>query len=166
MTRSIALKKPSQMVNVAIKLVKVASTSELFVHFMLGYLGSSVKVYGDWLPRQLFGRFTAFFAILRMIYLALIAVIFYRASTDIVILDGVSAPIPILKLFGMKVLFYCHFPDLVSIRAFACLRFKLRRFLFPNSCYATSAVASLRSSIGTCWMALKNGQLVVRIKSS
>jgi alpha-1,3/alpha-1,6-mannosyltransferase len=71
-------------------------------------------VYGDWLPRQLFGRFTAFSAILRMLYLALIAALFYRSTTDLIVLDGVSAPIPVLKIFGMKVLFYCHFPDLVG----------------------------------------------------
>ena len=79
----------------------------------IGHLGSSVKVYGDWLPRQIFGKFTAFFAIMRMIYLALITVLFYYSSTDIIVLDGVSAPIPIFRLFNMKVLFYCHFPDLV-----------------------------------------------------
>lgn len=72
-----------------------------------------MHVYGDWLPRQLFGRFTAFFAILRMIYLAFIVALFYSRTTDLVILDGVSAPIPILSLFGFKVLFYCHFPDMV-----------------------------------------------------
>jgi alpha-1,3/alpha-1,6-mannosyltransferase len=71
-------------------------------------------VYGDWLPRQLFGKLTAFFAILRMIYLAFVVVLIYARSTDVIILDGVSAPVPILKLFGLKVLFYCHFPDLVS----------------------------------------------------
>lgn len=80
----------------------------------VGLLGKSVHVHGDWLPRQLFGKFTAFFAILRMIYLAIIVGLFYGSSTDVVILDGVSAPVPLLRFFGLKVLFYCHFPDLVS----------------------------------------------------
>jgi alpha-1,3/alpha-1,6-mannosyltransferase len=79
----------------------------------IGVLGKSISVHGDWLPRNFMRKFTAFFAILRMIFLAII-VAFTRKNIDLVILDGVSAPIPLLKLFGLKVLFYCHFPDLVS----------------------------------------------------
>lgn len=79
-----------------------------------GNLGHTVRVHGDWLPRQIFGKMTAFCAILRMIYLALIVIMFYLPTTDVVILDGVSAPIPLLRLFNVKVLFYCHFPDMVS----------------------------------------------------
>lgn len=71
-------------------------------------------MYGDWLPRHLFGKFTAFFAILRMIYLAIIVVLFYNQTSELVFMDGVSAPIPLLRLFGLKVLFYCHFPDKVG----------------------------------------------------
>ncbi len=81
--------------------------------FSLGILGSRVFVYGDWLPRQIFNRFTALFAILRMIYLAFVVVLLQR-NVDLVILDGISAPIPILKFFGFRVLFYCHFPDQVG----------------------------------------------------
>ncbi len=79
-----------------------------------GYLGNDVMVYGDWLPRQILGKFTAFCAVLRMIYLTIIVLLFYRSQSDVVVLDGVSAPIPLLRWFGLKVLFYCHFPDLVS----------------------------------------------------
>lgn len=49
----------------------------------------------------------------RMIYLALVVVILYWRRVDVVVLDGISAPIPLLRLFGFKVLFYCHFPDLL-----------------------------------------------------
>ncbi len=79
-----------------------------------GCLGNYVHVYGDWLPRHLFaGRFTAACAILRMMYLSIVAIcIFWFYSIDIIILDGVSAPLPLLKLGGgIPVLFYCHFPD-------------------------------------------------------
>ena len=81
---------------------------------VVGLLGSSVRVYGDGLPRQLLGKLTAFFAIVRMFYLALIVLLFYSWTTDVIIIDGVSAPIPLFRLFNIKVLFYCHFPDLVS----------------------------------------------------
>jgi len=80
----------------------------------IGVLGPHIEVYGDWIPRNVFGRFHAFFAILRMVYLAFIIVFVYSTWADLIILDGVSAPVPILKYFGgFKVLFYCHFPDLV-----------------------------------------------------
>ena len=84
---------------------------------LIGVLGKCIHVYGDWLPRNLFGKFTAFFAIVRMIFLAFIVGFFYRSQSDLVFLDGVSAPVPILRLFGLRVLFYCHFPDKVCINA-------------------------------------------------
>ena len=92
-------------------------------------LGDVIEVYGDWLPRYvdigfLTGkasdrRFVAFCGILRMIYLSLIFIakhVFSISSTDdcdahVVFLDGLSAPIPLLAMFGFPVLFYCHFPD-------------------------------------------------------
>lgn len=49
----------------------------------------------------------------RMIYLAMVVIILYWSRVDVVVLDGISAPIPLLRLFGFKVLFYCHFPDLL-----------------------------------------------------
>lgn len=78
-----------------------------------GPLGNHIKVYGDFLPRNLFGKFTAFFAILRMFLLAIMVVLF-MSDYDFVFIDGVPAPIPLLRSCGMKVLYYCHFPDLVS----------------------------------------------------
>ena len=56
-----------------------------------------MKVYGDWLPRTIFGKFTAMCAILRMIYLA-IMLYSDKNSIDVVLLDGVSAPIPIIQV--------------------------------------------------------------------
>ncbi len=45
-----------------------------------------------------------------MLYLSL-AIQFSKCSSDVVFVDGVSAPIPILRLTCIPVLFYCHFPD-------------------------------------------------------
>ncbi|CAB4056108.1 MAP3K7 [Lepeophtheirus salmonis] len=42
----------------------------------------SVKCVGDWLPRNLFGRFFALCAYLRMFFLSIYALIFYRSSID------------------------------------------------------------------------------------
>ena len=82
-----------------------------------GVLADHVWVYGDWLPRQLFKRGTAFFSVLRMLYLTLVIVLlhaFRRKRSEkehVVFIDGVSAPIPLFKFMGLTVIFYCHFPD-------------------------------------------------------
>ena len=72
-----------------------------------------VTAVGDWLPRHMFGRFYAFWAYIRMIYISLYLVFFSGIQVDVFICDQVSACIPVLKLTKAKVLFYCHFPDLL-----------------------------------------------------
>ena len=84
-----------------------------------GRLHGCIRVYGDWMPRQLFGRFTALFSMLRMLYVAFVVALMHLlriARQDFVFLDGVSAPIPILKAVGMTVLFYCHYPDKLLVK--------------------------------------------------
>ncbi|GAV04407.1 hypothetical protein RvY_14689 [Ramazzottius varieornatus] len=70
-----------------------------------------VTVVGDWLPRNIFGKFYALFAYLRMILCAIWLVCFSDFPTDVIICDQVSACIPVLKMCGSNVIFYCHFPD-------------------------------------------------------
>ena len=72
-----------------------------------------VTVAGDWLPRSILGRCFALCAYLRMIYLAIYLVYFSGVDFDIICCDQISACIPILRRSGKKVLFYCHFPDLL-----------------------------------------------------
>ena len=75
-------------------------------------LGKKVTVYGEWLPRQVIGRFTALCSIIRMIWLCIILIGHYwTGHFDVLVLDGVSAPLPLLWLFGVPTLFYCHYPD-------------------------------------------------------
>ena len=66
---------------------------------------------GDWLPRKIFGRLYALCAYVRMMYLAIYILLCHRSKFDIFVCDQVSACVPLLKLSGSKVLFYCHFPD-------------------------------------------------------
>jgi len=68
-----------------------------------------VVVVGDWLPRSVFGRLAALCAYLRMIYAAIYLLFFL--SPDVVFLDLISAPIPIIHLKVKRILFYSHFPD-------------------------------------------------------
>lgn len=70
-----------------------------------------VTVVGDWIPRNIFGRFYALCAYMRMVYAALYVLFFYEAIPDIIFCDIVSASIPILKLTKSKIIYYCHFPD-------------------------------------------------------
>jgi alpha-1,3/alpha-1,6-mannosyltransferase len=106
----------------------------------------AVYAHGDFLPAHVFGRFRILCAILRSIYLALIVVFYKTPSTspspeerdtnnfkgeaatkkddddvfDVYIVDQLSTYIPILRLRAprARILFYCHFPDLLlSTRA-------------------------------------------------
>ncbi|KAH9523586.1 Alpha-1,3-mannosyltransferase-like protein [Bulinus truncatus] len=71
-----------------------------------------VTVVGDWLPRTIFGKCYAFCAYLRMIVAAVYFVIFGTKS-NVLFVDQISACIPVLKLASAKVIFYCHFPDML-----------------------------------------------------
>ncbi|KAG5182594.1 alpha--mannosyltransferase, family GT4 [Tribonema minus] len=76
-----------------------------------GMLAPLVHAHGDWLPRQLLGRCTAACATVRMAFLAIHVAIRERRRAHVFICDGVSAPVPVLRLTNLPVLFYCHFPD-------------------------------------------------------
>uniref|UniRef100_A0A0C9RUF8 Alpha-1,3/1,6-mannosyltransferase ALG2 n=1 Tax=Wollemia nobilis TaxID=56998 RepID=A0A0C9RUF8_9CONI len=82
-----------------------------------------VTVYGNFLPRHIFYRFHAICAYLRCIYVAICMVLRWP-SFDVVLADQVSVVIPVLKLKSSKVIFYCHFPDLLLAQHTT----KLRRF--------------------------------------
>lgn len=72
-----------------------------------------VTVYGDFLPRHIFNRLHAVCAYIRCVYVAICMALLWPRF-DVVFADQVSAVIPVLKLKrGSKILFYCHFPDLL-----------------------------------------------------
>ncbi|XP_037654111.1 alpha-1,3/1,6-mannosyltransferase ALG2 [Choloepus didactylus] len=81
---------------------------------------------GDWLPRSLGwgGRGAALCAYLRMIYLALYVLFLSGEEFDVVVCDQVSACIPVFRLARRrkKILFYCHFPDLLLTRRDSVLK--------------------------------------------
>ena len=71
---------------------------------------------GDWLPRSCCGIGYAVWAYVRMIYVAVFLLSYITFGDkdqkfDVIVCDQISACIPILKLTGAKILFYCHFPD-------------------------------------------------------
>ncbi|XP_063922581.1 alpha-1,3/1,6-mannosyltransferase ALG2-like [Zophobas morio] len=75
-----------------------------------------VYVYGDWIPRSVFGRFQAFCAYIRMTYLVFVYALFYRGEQKphLYFVDLIPVAVPILKLFKEKVIYYCHHPDLLA----------------------------------------------------
>ncbi|CAB4406746.1 unnamed protein product [Rhizophagus irregularis] len=71
-----------------------------------------VRVRGNYIiPRTFFGSFYIICAILRQIHLTLSMIFWDRAKYDVIFVDQLSASVPLLRLTGAKVLFYCHFPD-------------------------------------------------------
>ncbi|KAL0311376.1 UNVERIFIED_CONTAM: Alpha-1,3/1,6-mannosyltransferase ALG2 [Sesamum angustifolium] len=81
-----------------------------------------VTAYGAFLPRHIFYRLHAVCAYLRCIFVAL-CVLFMYPSFDIIIADQVSVVIPLMKLKkSSKVVFYCHFPDLLLAQHTTILR--------------------------------------------
>jgi len=67
--------------------------------YVAGKLGKNIIVAGDNLPRQIFGMFTALCSIVRMIYLSyVVSLLVKEYKIDLVVLDGISAPIPLLQV--------------------------------------------------------------------
>ncbi|KAG8467189.1 hypothetical protein KFE25_000505 [Diacronema lutheri] len=78
-----------------------------------------VVVRGDWLPRTLCGRCHILCALLRGISLTCSLLWLERArarGARVAVVDQLSAPVPLLRLMGMRVIFYCHFPDKLLVQ--------------------------------------------------
>ncbi|CAH8534945.1 unnamed protein product [Schistosoma mattheei] len=86
----------------------------------------SVTVVADWFPRSIFGYMTALCAYIRLI-LATLYLLFYEKKPDVTFVDQISAPIILLRAFGYKTIFYCHFPDLLLTKNKKFLLKKLYR---------------------------------------
>ncbi|KAM1101422.1 hypothetical protein EV1_007864 [Malus domestica] len=81
-----------------------------------------VTVYGSFLPRHIFYRLHALCAYIRCLFVALCMLVMWP-SFDVILADQVSVVIPLLKLKkATKVLFYCHFPDLLLAQHTTLLR--------------------------------------------
>lgn len=105
-------------------------TNHCFVETRDGTL--SVATYGDFLPTTIFNYFHIFFAILRNYYLCFVILwntLLGRWKYDLIIVDQISAGLPVLRLTGAKILFYCHFPDKLLTRRSNILK-RIYRFGF------------------------------------
>jgi alpha-1,3/alpha-1,6-mannosyltransferase len=87
-------------------------TSHISLDCLLTAGTLNVQVLGNTLfPPHIFGRFSILCAILRQLHLSF-TIFFTRPAPphDILIIDQLSASIPLLRL-RYPILFYCHFPD-------------------------------------------------------
>lgn len=71
-----------------------------------------------WVPPSIGGRFVAVCAVLRQLHLVFALLWSYRSGRrqpyDVYFVDQLSTAVPILRwLTYTRVLFYCHFPDLL-----------------------------------------------------
>lgn len=72
-----------------------------------------VTVAGDWLPRAIFGKFYALCSYIRLIYAAFYLLYFSGIKSDVVVCDQLPISVPILRFKISKIVYYCHFPDLL-----------------------------------------------------
>ena len=63
------------------------------------------------LPDTIGGRFKGALAYLRSLLCVFWLILFRFRTYDVVVADQVSVVLPILRLFGFKTIFYCHYPD-------------------------------------------------------
>lgn len=74
-----------------------------------------VNTYGMWLPRTIMGLFSLPCALLKFMYVSINLMLDHKRGKfyDIIFVDQISCTIPLLKLSNCKILYYCHFPDLL-----------------------------------------------------
>lgn len=123
------------MVNVALSLLKldfevtIVTTHHDLQHCFdeckaSGALHGKIRVYGNWLPRQILGRGTALCSHIRILYASLCllglhcyAILCGRGSGSdrvaAMVVDGISSPLPLFLWASIPTVFYCHYPDLL-----------------------------------------------------
>lgn len=92
-----------------------------------------VEVYGDFLPRNILGKFFIVCAFLRQLWLVLTLICTGQLKRfDVIFVDQLAYCIPLLHYFkrsDAKILFYCHFPDKLLASHQGLLR-KMYRMIF------------------------------------
>jgi alpha-1,3/alpha-1,6-mannosyltransferase len=63
------------------------------------------------IPDCIFGKLKGIFAYIRCIICTIWLILFNQANYSAVVADQVSVVLPLLRLFGYKTIFYCHYPD-------------------------------------------------------
>jgi alpha-1,3/alpha-1,6-mannosyltransferase len=83
----------------------------------------NVRVFGDFIPRTIAGRLHILMAIIRNAICAISMVYQQRSEQwDVLVVDQLSSSIPLLHFTDAKILFYCHFPDLLLAKRTSFLK--------------------------------------------
>jgi alpha-1,3/alpha-1,6-mannosyltransferase len=85
-----------------------------------------VEVRGNIFPRRIFGRMHALCEYVRMLCAAIYLILF-GGDFDLVIVDQIPLPVPLLNI-RFKTFFYCHFPDKLLCVERSSLLKKIYRF--------------------------------------
>ena len=72
-----------------------------------------IKKILSFLPKTFLNKFKAIFSYIRILLMTLYIILFEK-KYDVYILDQISFPLIILKLFRKKTIFYCHYPDFLQ----------------------------------------------------
>ncbi|KAF0273610.1 hypothetical protein FOG51_01181 [Hanseniaspora uvarum] len=95
--------------------VKIATSHYNKDHSFEETKNLNIEVYGDFLPRSFKNKFMIIFSILRQLWL--VFYLFFKKDLnnyDFIIVDQLSIGLPLLQYFSSaKIIFYCHFPDLL-----------------------------------------------------
>lgn len=75
-----------------------------------------IVVGGDWIPRSIAGRAHILCAVARGIALAAYLLAREAGGAHVAFVDQLSIAVPLLRLGGLRVVFYCHFPDKLLAR--------------------------------------------------
>jgi len=89
-----------------------------------------LEIRGDSIPKSIFGYLHALCIWIRLTIAALF-LLFFGGDYDLVIVDQISLPLPLLRL-RFKTFFYCHWPDkLLCLKRQGIFR-KIYRFILDN----------------------------------
>ena len=123
-----------------------------------------VEVHGNIFPRLIFGKMHAFCEYMRIFFCAL-WLLFFGGKFDLVILDQIPFPIPMLNL-RFKTLFYCHHPDKVLCTERSGIMKKIYRFFIDiiEECTMAFSHRIVVNSLYTKKIYLENFGLLRRIK--
>jgi len=104
----------------------------------------NVEVYGNFLPRSIFGKCMVLCAIMRNFWTGLRLVV-SREKYDVIFVDQISHNIPLLRFATgrPKILFYCHFPDQLLTDRKSIFKRGYRWFVDAAEEYTTSMADGL-----------------------
>ena len=96
------------------------------------------------MPRSFLGKFFVICAIMRNFWTGL-RLVLSREKFDVIFVDQISHNIPLLRFAGgrPKILFYCHFPDLLLTERKSFIKKWYRWFIDIAEIYTTSMADGL-----------------------